>query len=204
MRHGSGILAGPFAVEFTMSATLTPACAATREWVEGFVVAHNVCPFARRELVSDTIRFVEVTAGEWEPALEALIDECRRLDETPKIETTLMVLRPGLEDFDDYLDFLAVAEALLIEQGYEGIYQLASFHPDYCFDGAEENDPANFTNRSPWPMLHLLREAGLERALASYPDPEAIPERNIERMRQLGSEALANELLNLRAAADKR
>lgn len=187
-----------------MPDTLTPACAATRDWVEGFVVAHNVCPFARRELVGETIRFVEVAASEWEPALEALIEECRRLDATPAIETTLLVLRPGLEDFDDYLDFLAVAEALLVEQGYEGTYQLASFHPDYCFDGAEQDDPANFTNRSPWPMLHLLREAGLEHALAHYPEPEAIPERNIERMGQLGSERLSAELAALRGQVPDR
>ncbi|QOR38139.1 DUF1415 domain-containing protein [Billgrantia diversa] len=187
-----------------MPESLTPACAVTRAWVERFVVAHNVCPFARRELVNDTIRFVEVEAASWESALEALIEECRRLDETPGIETTLMVLRPGLQDFDDYLDFLEVAEALLVEQGYEGIYQLASFHPDYCFDGAAAVDPANFTNRSPWPMLHLLREAGLERALAHYPDPEAIPERNVEAMRQLGTEQLADALASLRASVGKR
>ena len=114
------------------------------------------------------------------------------------------MLRPGLEDFDDYLDFLAVAEALLVEQGYEGTYQLASFHPDYCFDGAEQDDPANFTNRSPWPMLHLLREAGLEQALAHYPEPEAIPERNIERMGQLGSERLSAELAALRGQVPDR
>ena len=185
-----------------MSMPLTPACAATRDWVERFVVARNICPFARRELVNETIRFVEVAAGEWEPALEALVEECRRLDETPGIETTLLVLRPGLEEFDDYLDFLAVAEALLLEQGYEGIYQLASFHPDYCFAGAKADDPANFTNRAPWPTLHLLREAGLERALEHYPDPEAIPERNIEAMRQLGSERLAVELAELRDTND--
>ncbi|MCC5882851.1 MAG: DUF1415 domain-containing protein [Halomonas sp.] len=181
-----------------MTETLTPACAATRAWVEHFVVAHNVCPFARRELVGETIRFVEVSASQWEPALVALIDECRRLDEAPAIETTLMVLRSGLEDFDDYLDFLAVAEALMAEQGYEGVYQLASFHPDYCFEVAEADDAANYTNRSPWPMLHLLREAGLELALAHYPDPEAIPERNIEYLRMHGSERLAAELAALR------
>lgn len=92
-----------------MSTPLTPACVATRDWVEHFVIARNVCPFARREWIRDSIRCVEVAAQRWEPALEALIAECRRLDETPAIETTLMVLRPGLEEFDDYLDFLAVA-----------------------------------------------------------------------------------------------
>ncbi|WP_416139940.1 DUF1415 domain-containing protein [Halomonas sp. HK25] len=171
---------------------------ATRAWVETFVVARNVCPFAGREVDRDTIRYVAVDAGDWESALLALVAECERLDEIPTIETTLLVLTAGLEAFDDYLDFLAIAEALLAEQGYEGTYQLASFHPDYCFEGAEPQDAANFTNRSPFPMLHLLREAGLEQALEHYPDPEAIPERNVAAMRELGAEALTEALAELR------
>src|SRR5690554_333435 len=138
----------------------------------------------------------------WRPAreraLHRLVAECERLDDHPEVETTLLVLTPGLEAFDDYLDFLGLAEALLEAQGYEGTYQLASFHPDYCFEGAEEEDSANYTNRSPWPMLHLLREAGLERALEHYPDPEAIPERNVAAMRALGEPALAAALARLR------
>lgn len=185
-----------------MSAPIEPtpnqALAATRAWVETFVVGRNVCPFAGREVARDTIRYVAVEAGDWERALLTLVAECERLDETPAIETALLVLTPGLEAFDDYLDFLAVAEALLKDQGYEGTYQLASFHPDYCFEGAEEEDAANFTNRSPLPMLHLLREAGLERALAHCPDPEAIPERNMAAMRELGHEVLASALAALR------
>ncbi|MFP4263668.1 MAG: DUF1415 domain-containing protein [Halomonas sp.] len=175
--------------------------AATRQWVETFVVARNVCPFAGREVERDSIRYVAVDAQAWEPALLALVDECERLDRTPAIETTLLVLTPGLEAFDDYLDFLGVAEALLADQGYEGIYQLASFHPDYVFADAEPDDPANFTNRSPFPMLHLLREAGLERALAHYPDPEAIPERNMAALRELGQAPLAAALARLRGGA---
>ncbi|WP_404296417.1 DUF1415 domain-containing protein [Halomonas sp.] len=174
------------------------ALTATRAWVETFVVAHNVCPFAGREVARDTIRYVTVDATDWERALLALVAECERLDETPTIETTLLVLTEGLEEFDDYLDFLAIAEALLAQQGFEGTYQLASFHPDYCFEGAEQNDAANFTNRSPFPMLHLLREAGLEEALEQYPNPEAIPERNVAAMRELGSAALDDALLALR------
>ncbi|WP_282038310.1 DUF1415 domain-containing protein [Halomonas alimentaria] len=172
--------------------------AATRQWVETFVVARNICPFAGREVARDTIRYVILDAGDWEQALLTLVAECERLDETPAIETTLLVLTPGLEAFDDYLDFLEVAEALLADQGYEGTYQLASFHPDYCFADAAPEDPANFTNRSPFPMLHLLREAGLERALSHYPDPEAIPERNIAALRDVGHEALAQALARLR------
>ncbi|MDI5933710.1 DUF1415 domain-containing protein [Halomonas kalidii] len=173
--------------------------ATTRAWVETFVVAHDVCPFAGRELARGTIRYAEAAADDWEAALLALIEECRRLDETPGIETTLLVLPSGVEDFDDYLDLLAIAEALLAEQGYEGIYQLASFHPDYCFEDAEPDDPGNFTNRSPWPMLHLLREASLEQALAHYPDdPAQIPERNIAEMQRLGRDRLAESLAALR------
>ncbi len=94
-----------------------------------------------------------------------------------------------------------MAEALLADQGYEGTYQLASFHPEYRFADAEPEDPANFTNRSPFPMLHLLREAGLEQALSHYPDPEAIPERNIAALREVGHEALAQALARLRGTS---
>ena len=176
----------------------SPALAATRAWVETFVVARNVCPFAGREVARDSIRYVEVGAGDWERALHALVAECEHLDDHPEVETTLLVLSEGLEAFDDYLDFLGLAEALLEAQGYAGTYQLASFHPDYCFEGADEEDAANYTNRSPWPLLHLLREAGLERALEHYPDPEAIPERNVAAMRALGEPALAAALARLR------
>lgn len=184
---------------------MTPAVdplAATRQWVETFVVARNICPFAGREVARDTIRYVVQDASDWEPALLALVAECERLDETPGIETTLLVLTPGLSSFDDYLDFLEIAEALLVDQGYEGIYQLASFHPDYCFADAESEDPANFTNRSPLPMLHLLREAGLEQALAHYPDPEAIPERNMAALREEGHAGLSTALARLRGQID--
>ncbi|MFY0990050.1 DUF1415 domain-containing protein [Halomonas sp. C05BenzN] len=181
-----------------MTEPSTPCLAATRAWVETFVVARDVCPFAGREVARGTLRYAEVAADDWESALLALVEECRHLDETPQVETTLLVLSRGVEAFDDYLDLLAIAEALLAEQGYEGIYQLASFHPDYCFEDAEAEDPGNFTNRSPWPMLHLLRESSLERALAHYPDPEAIPARNIAEMQRLGHGPLAEALAALR------
>ncbi len=166
----------------------------TRTWVERFVVGLDVCPFARRELERDSIRYVPVSAASFERALLALIDECRRLDDDAGIETTLVVLTDGVEDFDDYLDLLGLAEALLDDQGYEGVYQLASFHPDYCFDGVAEDDPANYTNRSPYPMLHLLRETGVEQALSRFVHPERIPERNVETMKRLGNQALAEQL----------
>nr|WP_298412860.1 DUF1415 domain-containing protein [uncultured Halomonas sp.] len=170
----------------------------TRAWVEGFVVAQDICPFARREMERDSIRYEATSARSFEAALLTLIEECRRLDDDSRIETTLLVLTDGVEDFDDYLDLLGLAEALLEDQGYEGVYQLASFHPDYCFHGVEEDDPANYTNRSPWPMLHLLREESVERALASFSHPERIPERNVTLLREMGNERLAAQVANPR------
>lgn len=166
----------------------------TRCWVERFVVGLDVCPFARREFERDSIRYVTQSAVSLEQALLALIDECRRLDNDASTETTLVVLTDGVEDFDDYLDLLGLAEALLDDQGYEGVYQLASFHPDYCFDGVAEDDPANYTNRSPYPMLHILREAGVEQALSHFVHPERIPERNADMLRHMGNRALAGQL----------
>ncbi|UYG06603.1 DUF1415 domain-containing protein [Halomonas sp. M4R1S46] len=174
---------------------------ATRAWVETFVVGLEVCPFAGREVARDSIRYVTVDATDPAAALMRLMEECWHLDECAETETTLVVLTQGLADFDDYLDVLGLAEALLVEQGYEGVYQLASFHPDYQFEGEAEESPRNYTNRSPWPMWHLIREAGLERALAHYPDPEAIPERNAALMEAEGRDRLAASLAALRGAS---
>lgn len=118
--------------------------------------------------------------------LEALILEAKYLDCHPDTETTLIVFADAYASFDDFLDLAAIADDLLIEQGYEGIYQLASFHPDYCFADEDPTDAANYTNRSPFPMLHLIREASIEQVLQHYPEPEAIPQRNIALTRQLG------------------
>lgn len=184
-----------------MTASVPSPLEATRAWVETFVVGLEVCPFAGREVTRDSIRYVEVDATDPAAALMKLMEECWHLDEHAGTETTLMVLSEGLADFDDYLDALGMAEALLEEQGYEGVYQIASFHPDYEFEGEAEDSPRNFTNRSPWPMWHLIREAGLERALAHYPDPEAIPERNAALMEAKGHDALAASLAALRGAS---
>ena len=105
-------------------------------------------------------------------------------------ETALLVVTEGLAGFSEYLDLLALAEQAVSEAGLSGVIQLASFHPDYCFAGAPADDPANFTNRSPYPMFHLIREDALEAALASYRHPERIPERNVQRLRALGLEGI--------------
>ena len=160
--------------------------ATTQAWLKTVIIAYSICPFAKHELERGSIRFSINHDTEVESCLLNLMLECDRLDTDASIETTLLIYSSAFTAFDDYLDFLELAEALVCEQGYEGVYQLASFHPDYCFEGVKQDDPANYTNRSPYPMLHLLRETSVERAVASYPHPENIPQRNIELTRELG------------------
>lgn len=162
----------------------------TESWLTSFIINYNICPFAKREHDRASIRYSVIESDDLEHSLESVFIECQLLDTNTEIETSLLIFPHGLNNFDDYLDFLALAESLLFEQEYEGIYQIASFHPDYCFDDENIDDPANYTNRSPYPMLHLIREASLERALNSFPNPEKIPERNILLTRQLGLEKL--------------
>jgi hypothetical protein len=162
----------------------------TEAWLTSFIINYNICPFAKREHDRSSVRYSVVETNELDQCLESVFKECQYLDSEAEIETTLLIFPNNFKQFDDYLDFLNLAESLLIDQHYEGIYQLASFHPDYCFDGENSNDPANYTNRSPYPMLHLIRERSLEHALSSYPHPEEIPERNIALTRQLGLKKL--------------
>jgi len=162
------------------------AIADCRQWVEQVVVAHNFCPFAKRELRRNAVRFVSDASGDMRMTLEHMLSECAFLDAHQDTETTLLVLSRGFEDFMAYLSLIEHAEDALALNGYEGVYQVASFHPAYCFADSLSDDAANFTNRSPWPMLHLLRESSLDNAIDSYPDVDAIPERNIQKARALG------------------
>lgn len=163
-----------------------PYIADTQAWLQSVVIGHNICPFAKREMERGSIAYCVSHETAIESCLLQLMDECAHLDGDTRIETVLLIYPQAFAGFNDYLDFLYLAEALLQDQGYEGIYQLASFHPDYCFEGAAADDAANYTNRSPYPMLHLLRESSLEQAIAAYPDPENIPQRNIGLARKLG------------------
>ncbi|MDO9046611.1 MAG: DUF1415 domain-containing protein [Methylobacter sp.] len=160
--------------------------AATLAWLKSVIIEYSICPFAKRELDRGSIYFSVNHDTKIEQCLLHLMDECDRLDTEPGIETTLLIYADAFAEFDDYLDFIEIAESLLTEQGYEGTYQLASFHPDYYFQGVEPDDAANYTNRSPYPMLHLLRETSIEQAVAGHPDPENIPQHNIELTRKLG------------------
>ncbi len=169
----------------------------TKAWVEQLIVKYSICPFARREVDRDSIRYVVSGSSRLPGVLEDLIAECDYLDQHPDTETTMLIIPAGFEGFWGYLDLVDVANELICQQGYEGVYQLASFHPDYCFDGEPEDDPANYTNRSPHPVLHILREASLERALAAYSEPESIPDRNIAFSRRKGRQFFAQLLADI-------
>ncbi|QSP94703.1 DUF1415 domain-containing protein [Marinobacter salinisoli] len=162
----------------------------TRKWVEDVVVGYNLCPFAKRELVRDRVRFVVSDAKDEDALLQDLHAELRRLDDQPEIETTLLIHPDVLQAFGPYNEFLDAADGLLAYLEMEGVYQIASFHPDYQFEGAEPDAAENYTNRSPYPMLHLLREASLEAAIDNHPDVDGIPQRNIELMEKIGVEKM--------------
>ena len=160
----------------------------TKMWLETVVVGFGFCPFASREMDHGRVRYSVIPSGEVFACLQSLLGECRLLDENSSIETALLVFPCGFDDFKDFLALLDLAEKLLVDQAYGGTYQLASFHPLYCFANSTEEDAANYTNRSPYPMLHLLREDSVAKALATFSNPETIPGRNIEFARAFGKE----------------
>jgi len=168
--------------------------AQTKYWLEHVVIGLNFCPFARPVFEQGKIHFQVRDAQSLECCLEDLITEAERLDKQNELETTLLIYENALQHFDDFLDVLEIANDLMIEQGYEGVYQLASFHPDYCFAESDEDAPENYTNRSPYPMLHLIREKSIEQALARYKDPESIPEKNVQLAQKLGLEKMQSLL----------
>ena len=163
---------------------------ATEKWVRTVVVEHEFCPFARRELERGSIRMRVLDSATVEDCCAALLQELGRMDNDESIETALLLLSNSHNDFEEYLLLVGDTEALLESEGYEGVYQLASFHPDYCFVDSLPDDAANYTNRSPYPMIHILRAASVEEAIEQHPDTKAIPQRNIEVARKLGAATL--------------
>lgn len=159
----------------------------TKKWIQDVVIGCNFCPFAAKEVKQGTVRYHVEEDADLNACLQVFLNECELLDTNPEIETTIIILPIGFDEFEDYLDLVETAEEILEENGYEGTYQVASFHPHYCFEGEEEGDASNFTNRSPYPMLHILREESVERALERYPDAEGIPQRNVEFARNKGN-----------------
>ncbi|MFU8765429.1 MAG: DUF1415 domain-containing protein [Haliea sp.] len=173
-------------------------------WVESTVVGLNLCPFARPVLQGPGLRVAVCAADDSEAGLllmrESLLRELDLLQSTSPEETatTLLAFTGGLARFDDYLDFLDHANDVLEAAGLEGVIQLASFHPDYQFAGEPLDAASHYSNRSPLPVIHLLREDMLERALTAWPEPEKIPQANIARLNALGREELAARLARLR------
>lgn len=172
----------------------------TSQWIEQVVIGLNFCPFAKRVFDKNLIAYQVANNQNIEDDLFSLIILCALLDQNSELETGFVIYPNHYADFDAYLDFLELANQLLVEQEYEGIYQLASFHPQYCFDETEQNAAENYTNRSPYPMLHLLREQSLEKALEQYNNPDEIPLRNIEVARQKGAEFFSDALKKIRDA----
>ena len=160
-----------------------------RNWVESFVVGLNLCPFAKKELLADRVRLAVSSVDSELELLAVLQFELELLERDDNIETTLLIHPCVLTEFEDYNQFLALCDGLLGQLGLEGVYQIASFHPGYRFEGTEMDAVENNTNRSPYPLLHLLREDSLESAIANFPDVDQIPLRNIELMRKLGRES---------------
>lgn len=165
----------------------------TRNWLERAVIGLNLCPFAKAVHVREQIHYVVSNATQPRQLLEELgseLDALVAIDAAVR-ETTLLIAPGCLEDFLEFNDFLTQADRLLRRRRLEGVVQLASFHPAYQFSGTDPGDIANFTNRSPYPTLHLLREASIERAVQAFPRPEAIYEANMQTLQRLGAEGWA-------------
>jgi hypothetical protein len=162
--------------------------AAMREWIDKAVIGLNLCPFAKAVTVKNQVRFVVSTARHLDGLLEDLDRELDFLAaaDPDTVDTTLLIHPALLPDFLDFNDFMQLAEAAVDEHGLDGVIQIASFHPAFQFEGTEPGDLGNFTNRAPFPTLHLLREASIERAVAAFPEAETIYQRNIETLQKLG------------------
>ena len=162
--------------------------AATERWLEKAVIGLNLCPFAKAVHVKKQVRYVVSPAITPEALLEQLMDELQYLSDTDpaQVDTTLLIHPFVMTDFLDYNEFLDVADAAVEDLQLDGELQVASFHPDYQFADTDQNDISNYTNRAPYPILQLLREESIERAVEAFPDAADIFEKNIETMRALG------------------
>ena len=176
---------------------------ATKLWLERVIIEFNFCPFAKKEFVNNTIAYIESDKIKIVDALEDLIMQCYKMREQEEIETSLVIFPKSFQNFDHFLDLVDYANELIADSGMEGEFQLATFHPHYCFEGEAQEDASNYTNRSPYPMLHIIREQSLERVLAVYPEPETIPENNIALAREKGGDYFKSLMMAIKQDAKK-
>ncbi len=166
----------------------------TKYWLEHIIIDLNFCPFAKKEFKQKTIRYIVNIDTELESCLVNLAAELKYLNENSITQTTLLIFSQYASDFDDFLVLIEVANHLINDMGYEEDYQLAHFHPDYCFDGVSPDDASNYTNRAPYPTLHILRVDSVQMAIDTYPDTLKIPEKNITFARKFGVKNFRNIL----------
>ena len=171
-----------------------------RAWLDHFVVGLNLCPFARPVVASAALRISICDAKQLQQVAEAFMAELDLIQQSPEsdIATTLLVLPNALNDFEEYLSFIENADALIDQMDLTGIIQLASFHPDYQFEAEPSDSVSHFTNRSPYPLIHFLREEMMERVLENVPHPEQIPQRNIQKLEAMGRGAVEQLLQSLK------
>ena len=165
----------------------------TKNWITNVVIGCNFCPFAAKEVKRNSILYEVLYSENENEILKLLFSLFNKMDNEENIETAFLILPNGFNSFKKYLNMVDAADGFLTKENYEGIYQLASFHPQYLFAGSNENDPANYTNRSPYPMLHILREESLSKAIDNYPNVEDIPQNNIEFANAKGLEWMRNK-----------
>lgn len=158
----------------------------TKKWITDVVVGCNFCPFAAKEVKKDSIHYAVLQQATKKTVLETVMQMIYQLDDNENIETSFLIIPDSFLAFDEYLDLVGLVERLIEKENYEGIYQVASFHPAYLFAGSTPTDPSNYTNRSPYPMLHFLREDSVSKAISSYPDIGKVPERNIAFTKEKG------------------
>lgn len=169
----------------------------TKNWLNDIVIGLELCPFASQVVEDDGIEYTVIGNDDTEQHLQALADGFTLLDQNSSIETSLLIFPNAYEKFEDYLELLLLANLLLDDLNYAGTYQLASFHPNYQFDGTDEDDASNFSNRSPYPMLHVLRESSVEKAIEHYENIDDVPEINIKKLKDIGYETMNLSLKNI-------
>ena len=185
-----------------VSTTHQNAIQQTKLWVEQVVIGLKLCPFAAKPVKDDRVSYIVAGDAPMEQHLQQLADCFKQLDSAIDIETSLLIFPGSYPSFDDYLELLHLSNLLLDDLRYSGIYQLASFHPAYCFENSDEDDAANFTNRSPYPMLHIIRESSLEKAIAGFDGIEQVPLSNVKTLRELGYKEMESSLREILQTED--